>query len=82
MSNVDVPVQLHFALFNGTCGFVLKPPKMRPTSSDAPADERGSPKDKEDDFWPPPRDRLYRTTLELLSLHQLPKVLARRCYRC
>jgi len=28
MSNNDLPVQLHFALFNGSNGFVLKPPAM------------------------------------------------------
>ena len=28
MSDVDVAVQLHFALFNGSRSFVLKPPEM------------------------------------------------------
>eukprot|EP00966_Prymnesium_polylepis_P121521 2808497-Prymnesium_polylepis.1 len=31
MSNTDVPVQLHFALFTGSDGFRLKPPEMRST---------------------------------------------------
>mmetsp|Transcript_9588 Transcript_9588/g.28380 ORF Transcript_9588/g.28380 Transcript_9588/m.28380 type:complete len:621 (-) Transcript_9588:554-2416(-) len=29
MSNNDVPIQLHFALFNGSPGFILKPLEMR-----------------------------------------------------
>ena len=28
MSNNDLPVQLHFALFHGSGGYVLKPPEM------------------------------------------------------
>jgi len=66
MSNNDLPVQLHFALFNGTGGYVLKPEEML----------RTRPKDENDDekaLWPPPREELHRTTLELLSLHNLPK---------
>ncbi|KAL1499340.1 hypothetical protein AB1Y20_011547 [Prymnesium parvum] len=66
MSNNDLPVQLHFALFNGTGGYVLKPEEML----------RTRPKDENDDekaLWPPPREELHRTTLELLSLHILPK---------
>ena len=30
MSNTDLAVQVHFALFNRTCGFVLKPCEMLP----------------------------------------------------
>eukprot|EP00966_Prymnesium_polylepis_P005326 122681-Prymnesium_polylepis.1 len=28
MSNVDLPLQLHYALFNGTGGYIVKPPEM------------------------------------------------------
>eukprot|EP00966_Prymnesium_polylepis_P069447 1614203-Prymnesium_polylepis.1 len=40
-----------------------------------------------DAFWPPPRELLQRVTLEVLSLHNLPKVrskprAARRCPAC
>jgi hypothetical protein len=137
-SNNDVPVQLHFALFNASTGYVLKPVEMRHAAEDvssrsslcvvgAPCltkkgqvsphegkellrprlmsqtslraellnselDERrckgearrkrgSSISDsnegetrKEDVFWPPPRDRLHRASIEVLSLHNLPKV--------
>eukprot|EP00966_Prymnesium_polylepis_P077047 1784910-Prymnesium_polylepis.1 len=129
MSNVDVALQLHFALFKGSAGFVLKPHDMRHAKSSsrnlsilqsyvaAAADEKlgggcrkesvmltatclsalqnvdneeaalgaarsrmqqGNQKTKRgpttDCYWPPPRDRLHRTTITLLSLHGLPKV--------
>ena len=67
MSNPDVSVQLHFALFKGACGFVLKPPEMR-----VPTIAIGA-RQHEDMYWPPPREELYRTTLEVLSLHNCPK---------
>jgi len=128
MSNVDVALQLHFALFKGSAGFVLKPHDMRHAKSSsrnlsilqsyvaAAADEKlgggcrkesvmltatclsalqnvdneeaalgaarsrmqqGNQKTKRgpttDCYWPPPRDRLHRTTITLLSLHGLPK---------
>jgi hypothetical protein len=58
MSNVDLPLTLHFALFNGSGGFTLKPQEMR----------------IEGTFWPPSRVQLVRTTVDILSLHNLPKV--------
>ena len=61
MSQNDLPVQLHHAMFNGTGGYVLKPKEMRTGNS-----------------WPPPRDMLRRVTIEVLSLHNLPKRGERR----
>eukprot|EP00966_Prymnesium_polylepis_P056297 1302441-Prymnesium_polylepis.2 len=68
MSNPDLAVQLHFALFNGSGGFVLKPPEMLAVDADDSAD--GDDKA----FWPPPRERLHRMTMKVVSLHELPKV--------
>jgi len=62
MSNVDLPLTLHFALFNGSGGFTLKPQEMR----------------IEGTFWPPSRVQLVRTTVDILSLHNLPKRGERR----
>lgn len=67
MSNPDLAVQLHFALFNGSGGFVLKPPEMLAVDADDSAD--GDDKA----FWPPPRERLHRMTMKVVSLHELPK---------
>jgi hypothetical protein len=61
-------VQLHFALFNGTEGFVLKPPEMLNALEGA---DDGA-------FWPPPRNELHVVSLEVLSLHNLPKRGERR----
>eukprot|EP00966_Prymnesium_polylepis_P047997 1111329-Prymnesium_polylepis.2 len=38
MSNVDLAVQVHFALFHGSAGFVLKPREMHRLN---PPKERG-----------------------------------------
>jgi len=68
-SNVDLPVQLHFALFHGSGGFVLKPTEMC------------APRGEEDDdeaFWPALRSSLCRVTIEIISLHQLPQRGERR----
>jgi len=59
----DLAVQLHFALFNGSEGYVIKPPEMRAAGTDC---------------WPPHREMLHRTTIEILSLHTLPKRGERR----
>jgi len=79
-SHNDLSVQLHFALFNGSAGFVLKPAEMN-----APApmgDTDGSTRSTQetsqrtsdvDAYWPPPRDWLYRVSIHVLSLHNLPK---------
>ena len=69
MSNNDLATQLHFALFNGSGGYVLKPPEMR-TGGASTAEAAGGA----DEYWPPPRAELHRTTIEILSLHNLPKV--------
>jgi hypothetical protein len=87
MSNIDLPVQLHFALFKASGGFVLKPPEMcfgdaaasLPASwrlsaaSSAADDER---RDADVEYWPSFRGFLHMTTLELLSLHSAPEVSA------
>jgi len=72
MSNTDLAIQLHFALFNGSRGFVLKPAQMRA----APPATDGTPDGLHSDshFWPLPRETLHRTSIEVLSLHQLPKL--------
>ena len=55
----DLPLQLHFALFEDSGGYVLKPREMcDPDSSFG---------------WPPPRDTLSRVSVQLLSLHGLPQ---------
>jgi hypothetical protein len=102
MSNVDLPVMLHFALFDGS-GYVLKPEEMRsarplPLISAAPlrctssdcgfrttngydsffkercTDVESSTNPGEEDYWPLLRNTLHRTTLHILSLHNLPQV--------
>jgi hypothetical protein len=57
-------LQLNHAFFeqNSGCGFVAKPKQLR---DDPPC-------------WPPPRDELFRATLRILSLHQLPAYQERR----
>mmetsp|Transcript_66801 Transcript_66801/g.110997 ORF Transcript_66801/g.110997 Transcript_66801/m.110997 type:complete len:260 (+) Transcript_66801:3-782(+) len=67
MCNVDVPVQLHFALFNGSNGFVLKPPAM------CSADDSKVPDGSCNNSWPPARTSLHLVTIEILSAHGLPK---------
>lgn len=64
---VDLAVQLHFALFNGSGGYVLKPALLR--HEELPEDL-----EEEETSWPPPQERLHRTSIEILSLHCLPKV--------
>jgi len=65
-----VPLQLHFALFGGGAGFVLKPSEMCTSLTEA--------LDSKNDFWPPPRDSLHRATIQVISLHNLPKRHERR----
>ena len=55
---VDLPVQLHFALFKGSGGYVLKPAEMR-----------AAPAEDVDAYWPPPREQVRRVTLQIISLH-------------
>lgn len=81
MSNVDVAIHLHFALFNGSSGFVLKPSEMRGGSKETASTLAFSAQDSaeeaatndEDRYWPYTRDWLHRTTVVLHSLHNLPK---------
>eukprot|EP00966_Prymnesium_polylepis_P236939 5479751-Prymnesium_polylepis.3 len=68
MSNNDLPLHLHFALFNGSNGFVLKPREMLTNSEPGVRDINEA-----DVFWPPPRKQLHCASFDLLSLHQLPK---------
>lgn len=73
MSNNDLAVQLHFALFNHSGGFLLKPPEM--LASNVDADSRAGTRDLDNDlYWPPARDVLQRTVIEVISLHNCPKV--------
>eukprot|EP00966_Prymnesium_polylepis_P058586 1356949-Prymnesium_polylepis.1 len=74
----DVSVQLHFALFNGHGGFVLKPKEMRGGSSRRASAERGNEQLDDDNGWPPPRKFLQCIAVHAISLHNLPKV----CGRC
>ena len=78
MSNPDLAAQLHFALFDGSGGYVLKPKEMRTAPSGGRAGAISAEADGHfDEYWPPPRAELHRTTIEILSLHNLPKVRSR-----
>jgi len=73
MSKVDLPVMLHFALFNGSVGYLLKPPEMR-ADAHRPTGEEGQEEATDADaYWPPPREKLQCISIEVLSLHNLPK---------
>ena len=97
MSNVDLQLQLHFALFSGAGGYVLKPVQML-HDSDGSLGTKGSVRHsfaesgrleserleddvddqtirihRRDDYWPPARENLSRTTIQVISLHHLPK---------
>jgi len=76
MSNNDVALQLHFALFKGSRGYVLKPSAMcaRTFEDHQVAEEE----DSEMIFWPTAREMLHRTTVRLHSLHNFPKRGERR----
>eukprot|EP00966_Prymnesium_polylepis_P244207 5647632-Prymnesium_polylepis.3 len=79
---LDLPAHLHFALFAGSDGFVLKPPEMlaaRRDPSGGSFDEPASEIDPDNNYWPPAREHLICTSLDLLSLHNLPKVLTSNC---
>ena len=101
-SDIDLAVQLHFALFDGSGGFVLKPKEMRRIKTDLPPSQsepcypfkmlRRNPSscegladreadydvfNNEDHYWPLQHeldDHLYRATIQVVSLHNLPKV--------
>eukprot|EP00966_Prymnesium_polylepis_P295301 6819220-Prymnesium_polylepis.1 len=91
MSNNDAPLQLHFALFKGAAGYVLKPDEMcvhaddgeagvRPTAASMSPTETSPARQSIPRVvsgravrWPPPREVLHRTTIEILSLHRCPK---------
>eukprot|EP00966_Prymnesium_polylepis_P319774 7376206-Prymnesium_polylepis.2 len=70
-SDADLAVQLHFALFNGSSGFVLKPSEMLDNDSGSSGGEQQRDGDL---YWPPSRDGLHCTIIEVLSLHSCPKV--------
>ena len=87
MSNVDLSVQLHFALVHGTGGYLLKPPGMRASDEDLSKDVFFDRSDCNEDrvtaemnYWPPPRETLHCVTIDVLSLHMLPKVLCMRSW--
>jgi hypothetical protein len=77
-------MQLHFALFNGTSGYLLKPREMYSDPRDAnrgPGVGEQAPQGKErDDYWPPPQEYLYCVSIHVISLHRLPKVQSRRSW--
>jgi len=82
-SDVDLAVQLHFALFNGSGGYIAKPSDMQGHAFEEERSRRNGDDDFRwrDAYWPPPRGKLHRTTISLLSLHCLPKRKERRpCY--
>jgi len=58
---VDLAVMLHFALFDNSSGYVLKPAGMLQSMGISDA------------FFPLPRKNLDCKTLELISLHSAPK---------
>mmetsp|Transcript_63635 Transcript_63635/g.189749 ORF Transcript_63635/g.189749 Transcript_63635/m.189749 type:complete len:299 (+) Transcript_63635:1-897(+) len=73
MTNVDIPAQLHYALFNGSGGFVLKPLEMLGGGLQAEGKEQPAQTCRDDDYWPPRRLTVQRATVQALSLHNLPK---------
>ena len=110
-SDVDLAVTLHFALFHGSGGYVLKPSEMavrersressrpggdrpcsvsgdRCTRASACTTEMGTIPEQQikedgheehggdhyDEFWPMPHVMLHCTSIEIISLHGLPKV--------
>jgi hypothetical protein len=66
MTNNDLAIHLHFALFDGSDGYVIKPVEMLQCGGDSEATDP-------DDYWPPPSRRLHTAAIELISLHTLPK---------
>ena len=76
--DVDLGMQLHYALFDRTGGYVLKPKEMR--SSELRTEPNGSAVAVPDTAlrWPPIRNRVWKTSVEILSLHNLPKRGERR----
>jgi|EP00966_Prymnesium_polylepis_P090051 hypothetical protein len=86
MSNNDLPLQLHYALFKGSRGFVLKPSEMtsqgkatdvEPGQSCTHEDVKPTTESELQDvdgYWPPPRKQLQCVTINLFSLHNLPTV--------
>jgi len=82
MSNLDLYVTMHYALFNGSEGFVLKPPEMvlqatvpATILSQSPSTQQKASRDLgvADHYWPPARDVLHLITIKVLSLHMCPK---------
>eukprot|EP00966_Prymnesium_polylepis_P132323 3059733-Prymnesium_polylepis.1 len=74
---------MHYALFNGSEGFVLKPPEMvlqatvpATILSQSPSTPKKASGDLgvADHYWPPARDVLHLITIKVLSLHMCPKV--------
>eukprot|EP00966_Prymnesium_polylepis_P067836 1576974-Prymnesium_polylepis.1 len=86
MSNCDLAVHLHFALFDGTAGYLLKPPEMMIAADDrcsrSSNSEVSHEAGSEDAFWPPPRQSLLCVSMDVISLHNLPKVLLPGSYSC
>ena len=64
MCFVDIPLQLHYSLFDRTGGYAIKPQEMRRGLSAAGTNP---PR------WPPHRKTIHLATIQVLSLHNLPK---------
>eukprot|EP00966_Prymnesium_polylepis_P145130 3351328-Prymnesium_polylepis.1 len=66
MSNVDLALHLHYALFDGSGGYVLKPSEMRAVSTEEAVDAdciaNRDGLDGDAGYWPPSREQLHRTT--------------------
>eukprot|EP00966_Prymnesium_polylepis_P016268 375248-Prymnesium_polylepis.2 len=83
MSNNDLPLQLHFALFKNSDGFVLKPPEMLQPPNGVKSDGRMLDENEAADgstipYWPAPRKTLTSATIEFISIHNCPKRTERR----
>jgi len=84
---LDLAVHIHFALFRGSGGYVLKPSEMlvagamriagNSKGEDNEEEETPQPLD-EDAYWPPARKTLHCATIQVLSLHHLPKRFEKR----
>ena len=71
-SDIDLAVRVHFALFEGSRGYVLKPHEMRGLlhQKDTDTVDRAGELQNTDNFWPPARETLHRTTILIVSLHK------------
>jgi len=71
MSHNDFAMQLHFALFNGSRGYLIKPPEMRGIATTTVQNRQEDT--SRDAYWPPPLETCHCVTIETFTLHNLPK---------